>query len=119
MSVVALAPAYTGEMKDSVDRYGGQTLLMVGWDDHHCYPPMCFPVSPDMPFKALTTNVLPDMYAQHPDTAKIDWSKVEWKRSGESFTPDPERSLRDNGLGHKAALRFRTPGLTGYEGKGI
>lgn len=119
MSVVALAADYRGEMKDSVDRYHGQMLLTVGWDGHLCYPPLCFPVSPETPFKSLTTEVLPGMFAQHPDASKIDWSSVEWKSSGVAFTPAPERSLRDNGLGHKSALRFRTPGLTGYEGKGI
>jgi phenol hydroxylase P4 protein len=119
MSVIALSPGYTGEMKDAVERFRGQMLLSVGWDEHLCYSPLCFPVSPDMPFKALTTEVLPRMFEQHPDTAKIDWAVVQWKSSGVDFIPDPERSLRDNGLGHKAALRFRTPGLHGYEGKGI
>ena len=119
MSVVAVTPDYRGEMKDAVENYRGQMLMSVGWDEHLCYSPLCFPVSPEAPFKVLTDQILPGMFAQHPDASKIDWSRVEWKRSGEPFKPDPERSLRDNGLEHKSILRFRTPGLNGYEGKGI
>jgi phenol hydroxylase P4 protein len=119
MSVVAITPDYRGEMKDSVENYRGQILLIVGWEEHLCYPPLCFPVSPDTPFKMLIDEVLPGLFAQHPDTSKIVWSEVKWEDSGVPFTPDPERSLRDNGLGHNSVLRFRTPSLTGYEGKGI
>jgi phenol hydroxylase P4 protein len=32
--------------------------------------------------------------------------------------PDPAKSLADNGLTHKDAIRFRTPGLTGIKGSG-
>ncbi|MGH8526974.1 MAG: phenol hydroxylase subunit P4 [Gammaproteobacteria bacterium] len=119
MSVIALAAGYSGEMKDAVERYRGQMLLSVGWDEHLCYPPLCMSVSPEMPFKALIAEVLAGMFAQHPDASKIDWLNVEWKSSGLAFKPDHERSLHDNGLGHKSVLRFRTPGLGGYEGKGI
>jgi phenol hydroxylase P4 protein len=41
---------------------------------------------------------------------------IEWFRSGEAFTPDFDRSIGENGLGHKAVIRFRTPGLTGIGG---
>ena len=119
MTLVAITPDYTGEIKDRVEQYRGQMLIAVGWDEHLCYPPLCFPVSPDMPFKTLTTEVLTGMYAQHPDAVKIDWNRVEWMNSSQPFQPDPEKSLKDNGIGHKSALRFRTPGLTGYAGMGI
>lgn len=118
MSVVALAPDYRGEILDRVENYRGQMLLAVGWDHHLCFAPLCFPVSPDLPFKALTSEILPGMYAAHPDTAKIDWTRAEWLLSGKPFQPDPDKSLKDQGIGHKSALRFRTPGLTGYRGSG-
>ena len=41
-----------------------------------------------------------------------------WLRSAEAFEPDFEKSLRENGLGHKAVLRMQTPGLTGIGGTG-
>ena len=117
MTVRALKAGYTGEIKDRVENFHGQQLLYIGWEDHLMYcAPLCIPVPPDLPFAALTTEIIPGLYPAHPDTAKIDWSSVEWFRSGESFRPDPARSITDNGLGHKAILRFRTPGLTGIRG---
>lgn len=117
MSVVALKPGYTGEIKDRVENFHGKQLLYIGWEDHLMYcAPLCIPVPPDLPFSALTAEIIPGLYAQHPDTQKIDWSRVEWLRSGVAFTPDPAGSVTDNGLGHKAVLRFRTPGLHGIGG---
>lgn len=117
MSVVAIKPGYTGEIKDRVENFHGQQLLYIGWEDHLMYcAPLCIPVPPDLPFGALTAEIIPSLYPAHPDTAKIDWNAVEWFSSGQPFTPDLAKSLADNGLGHKAALRFRTPGLTGLNG---
>lgn len=117
MSVVALEPGYTGEVKDSVDKFHGQQLLYIGWEDHLMYcSPLCIPVPPDLPFGALSEKIIPDLYDLHPDMAKVDWSKVQWFRSGKPFTPDFSKSVTDNGLGHKAVVRFRTPGLTGIAG---
>lgn len=117
MSVVALKPGYTGEIKDRVENFHGKQLLYIGWEDHLMYcSPLCIPVPADLLFGALTAEIIPGLYAAHPDTAKIDWSRAEWLRSGQPFTPDPERTLADNGLGHKAVLRLRTPGLHGLDG---
>ena len=117
MSVVALSPGYTGEIRDRVENFHGKQLLFIGWEDHLMYcSPMCIPVPPDLSFGALTAEIIPGLYVAHPDTVKIDWSRVIWLRSGHVFTPDPGKSLTDNGLGHKALLRFRTPGLNGLNG---
>ena len=119
MSVVALKPGYTGPVADTEDRFHGKRLLYIGWDEHLMFcAPVCIPVPADMPFGALSTDVLPGIYGSHPDFAKIDWSVVQWFDSGRPFKPDPERSLADNGLVHKSAIRFRTPGLNGIGGSG-
>ena len=115
MTVVALKP-YSFPPKDSVDKFPAP-LLYIGWEDHLLFSaPHCLPLPPDMPFGALAENVLPGVYGYHPDFAKIDWSKVEWLKSGQPFKPDASKSLADNGLGHKDVIRFRTPGLTGIDG---
>ncbi len=120
MSVKAITPDYHGEMKDTADHYRGQQLLYIGWDRHLMFAaPLCIPVPPEMPFGALQAAVLPGLYGQHPDFARIDWAGVAWRRDGEAFTPDPARSLADNGIGHKDVLRFRTPGLDGLYGAGF
>lgn len=117
MSTQAIRPGYHGSMKDTVDKFHGNQILNIGWDQHLMYAtPLCIPVPPAMPFGALVQQVLPGLFGQHPQFAQIDWSKTQWLRSGEAFTPEMDKSLADNGLGHKASLRFRTPGLDGLAG---
>jgi phenol/toluene 2-monooxygenase (NADH) P4/A4 len=115
MSVVALKP-YSFPAKDARENFPAP-LLYIGWEDHLMIcAPVCLPLPPDMPFGALPTAVLPGIYGYHPDFAKIDWSKVQWLKSGDQGSPDPAKSLAENGLKHKDAIRFRTPGLTGIKG---
>ena len=71
-----------------------------------------------MPFGALTEAVLPTVLGPHPDFPHIQWDKVEWMLDGKPFTPDMSKSLQENGVGHKSLIRFRTPGLAGYQGTG-
>jgi phenol hydroxylase P4 protein len=117
MPVIALKPGYAGPVADKEDRFHGKRLLYLGWEDHLLFcSPVCLPLPPDMPFGALIAEVLPGVYGSHPDFARIDWGRVQWLDSGKPFEPAPARSLADNGLVHKSAIRFRTPGLTGIAG---
>jgi phenol hydroxylase P4 protein len=113
---VAAVKEYRFPAKDVRERFPAP-LLYIGWEDHLLFcAPHCLPLPPDMPFGALATQVLPGIYGYHPDFAQIDWSKVEWSKSGRPWQPDPAKSLADNGLEHKDVIRFRTPGLTGIAG---
>ncbi len=115
MSVAAVAP-YELPARDTVDKFPAP-LLYIGWEDHLLFcAPFCLPLPPDMPFGALATQVLPGIYGYHPDFARIDWQKVQWLKSGKPFSPDPAKSLAENGLRHKDVIRFRTPGLNGIQG---
>jgi phenol hydroxylase P4 protein len=115
MSVVAISD-YNFPAKDVRENFPAP-LLYIGWEDHLMFcAPFCLPLPPDMPFGALPTAVLPGIYGEHPDFERIDWSSVEWLKSGRPWQPDPAKSLADNGLQHKDAIRFRTPGLTGIKG---
>ncbi|WP_207000392.1 phenol hydroxylase subunit P4 [Trinickia mobilis] len=117
MSVIALKAGYAGEIKDREENFHGNQLLFVGWEDHLMFcAPHCIPVAPTTPFNVLASELLPAMYSIHPDWQKVDLRQAEWFRSGQAFTPDFDKTLRDNGLGHKAVIRFRTPGLTGIGG---
>ena len=117
MPVIALNEGYTGEIRDREENFHGKQLLFVGWEDHLMFcAPHCIPVEPSMSFRVLATEVIAAMYAVHPDWKKVDLRQAEWFRSGDAFTPDFDKSLRENGLGHKAVIRFRTPGLTGIDG---
>ena len=115
MSVTALYP-YRFEAKDKRENFPAP-LLYIGWEDHLMFAsPVCLPLPPDTPFGALAQGVLPGVYGEHPDFARIDWTQVEWFKSGQPWTPDPAKSLQANGLQHKDAIRFRTPGLSGIQG---
>lgn len=117
MSVKAIRPGYHGEMKDTVEKFHGNQLLNIGWDKHLMFAtPLCIPVPPQMPFGALIDKVLPNLYGQHPDFAKVDWSAATWTLSGRAFQPALDKSLEENGITHKASIRLRTPGLNGLSG---
>lgn len=113
MAVTAVSE-YVGHVADAHDKFHGAQLTYIGWEDHLLFcAPYAFPFPPDMPFGAIIEAVLPAAFGYHPDFAKIDWSTVEWLKSGKPFHPDLGASLADNGLRHKDVLRFRTPGLRG------
>lgn len=117
MSVKALRAGYHGDMKDTVDKFHGNQLLSICWDQHLMYAtPLCIPVPAQMPFGVLVDQVLPGLFGQHPQFGQIDWSTVQWLHSGEPFAPAMGKSLTDNGLGHKSLIRFLTPGLEGLAG---
>lgn len=89
-------------------------LLYIGWDEHLMFcAPVCLPLPPQTLFGALIRDILPGVYGQHPDFAQIEWGQTQWLKSGQPWQPDANRSLADNGLGHKDVIRFRTPGLRG------
>lgn len=115
MSVVAVKP-YDFPAKDVRENFPAP-LLFIGWEEHLMFPcPVALPLPADMPFGAIGQAVLPGVYGVHPDFARIDWNTTEWFKSGHPWTPDPAKSLADNGLDHKDMISFRTPGLTGIQG---
>ncbi len=111
MPVTAIG-AYPAIVKDGVENFHGNIMVIIGWDQHVMVSsPMAFPLPPVMPFGALVAEVIPAAYGPDPDFAAIDWDKVEWMLDDRPFAPDPEKSLAENGIGHKSVIRFRTPGL--------
>ncbi|MDY0329158.1 MAG: phenol hydroxylase subunit P4 [Thiomonas sp.] len=115
MTVAAVKP-YAFPARDTVDKFPAP-LLYIGWEDHLMFgAPLCLPLPASMPFGTMVEKVLPDLFGEHPDFARIDWSKVEWFKSGRPLHPDPAKSLADNGIGHKDVIRLRTPGLAGIGG---
>ncbi|HPE62186.1 MAG: phenol hydroxylase subunit P4 [Thiothrix sp.] len=119
MTVKSIQGEYPVVMMDSVERFHGNQLVYINWDHHTSFcSANTYPLPPDMPFGALTAEVLPGVLGAHPDFPQIQWDKVEWMLDGEGFTPDMDKSLKDNGVGHKSLIRFRTLGLKGYRGTG-
>ncbi len=111
MSVVA-TQEYLGVPADLMANYHGDQLVYASWDHHLMFAaPFILCVPPAMPFADLVQGPITQLIAPDPDAAKIEWSRVEWLKGNKPFLPDFSRSLAENGVGHKAQLRFRTPGL--------
>lgn len=116
MAVIA-KDGYIDLVRDRVENFHGNQLVYVGWDDHLLFSAaQAFPLPPEMPFQVLVSDVMASVFNDHPDFANIDWSTVKWKLDGEIFVPDMGESLKDNGVGHKSLIRFKTPGLNGING---
>jgi phenol hydroxylase P4 protein len=105
---------YPLRQRDTEDKFFGNRLIYVCWDNHLMYcAPFCLPLPPGLPFGALVRDVLPELYGEHPEFEQIDWQRTEWTSSGKRFRPDFGKSLQHHGLGHKSLIRFRTPALEG------
>ena len=116
MPVTSIKP-YRSTTKDVVANYHGGQLLFIGWDSHLMfYSPLTIAVPPSMRFGDLIEANLRPAFGVHPDFAKIDWPTTQWTKGGKPWQPDYEKSMADNGVGHKEVVRFRTPGLDGLFG---
>lgn len=115
MSVAAIT-SYDFASHDTAARYA-QPLLYIGWDEHMMFAaPIVSMVAMDTRFEDLVHKLLPRLYGEHPDFGLIQWDRVQWFRADTMFTPAMDKTLAEQGFGHKSVLRFRTPGLEGLRG---
>ncbi|MDO4694148.1 MAG: phenol hydroxylase subunit P4 [Eikenella sp.] len=120
MPVHAITPDYRGEVRDAQANFGGNILVYIGWDEHLLFcSAKAFPLPPNMPFAALKSEVMPQGFAQHPDFEHIKWDEVQWQLNGRPLQPDDGKTLEQLGFDHKSLLRFKTPGLNGWNGTGV
>lgn len=107
-------------VRDRVENFHGQQLVYIGWDHHMMIcAPIALLLDPKLEFSALLAEHLPHTaFALHPEWTRIDWSGVQWFLSDRPLTPRPNQPLIEQGIGHKAFLRFRTPELRGIAGTG-
>lgn len=113
MAVKALYD-YQYPAADTQDKFHGNQLLYVGWDDHFMFAaPLAFALPPSTKFSELIEKYLTYSYSRHPEWAKIDFGSAVWLKSGKPFQPDMNKTLAEQGIKHKDALRLQTPGLNG------
>lgn len=111
MPVTSLKP-YVAQSRDRLEQYDGQQLVYASWDRHLLFAsPFILCVSPQMTFGELVEQRLKPLVQADPDAAAVDWRAITWLKSNQPFQPDFERTLADNGVGHKEQLRWQTPGL--------
>lgn len=109
---VAARKEYVGIPRDRLENFDGKQLLFIVWDHHLLVAaPIMFCQPPETRFGDLIEQQLMPLLASDPDSAALDWSKVEWIKEGQPWVPDFAASLAENGIGHKEHLRMRTPGL--------
>lgn len=119
MPVAAIIDDYIGERLDRVENFNGNQVVYVGWDHHLMFcAPVAFATPPDTPFSTLLSEMIPGAFSLHPDFSQVEWDKVQWHLNGDSFQPDPDKSLIEQGVDHKSIIRFATPGLDGLKGSG-
>ncbi|MBR0565605.1 phenol hydroxylase subunit P4 [Azoarcus sp. L1K30] len=107
-------------IKDAAANFHGMQVVYFCWDRHLMfYAPVAKLLPPSMSFQEVIDKELTDTYSRHPDFARIDWAAVQWSKDGEAFTPARDKSLLDNGITHKTAVHFITPGLDGLNGAGF
>ncbi len=111
MPVTALKE-YIGVPGDTVANFNGKQLVYVSWDQHLLFAaPFLLCLPPQTTFRELVEGPLTALIQPDPDAKSVDWTKVEWFKSNQPWTPNFERSLTDNSIGHKDQIRFRTPNL--------
>jgi len=116
MAVVS-KDGYVDIVRDRVENFHGNQVVYIGWDDHLLFSAaQAFPLPPEMSFQALVSEAMPSVFNDHPDFRNIVWDEVQWVIDGEPVVPDMNGSLKDNGIGHKSLIRFKTPGLNGING---
>lgn len=118
--VTALKAGYKGAVRDARENFGPNQLVFFHWEEHLMFcAGLAFPLPPEMPWAAVTGELLPEFYSPHPDFAKVDWDEVRWELDGQPFEPKPDVAIADQGVGHKSLIRFWTPGLDGIDGTSI
>jgi phenol hydroxylase P4 protein len=111
MAITSLKP-FVGVPADSVDHYHGDQLNYVTWDRHLMFAaPFILCLSPQLPFGDLVKGPISDLIKADPDAKDIDWTRVQWLKSNQTFVPEFDKTLAANGVLHKEQLRFHTPGL--------
>ena len=120
MSVQAITPDYTGTVRDKLENFHGNQLVYCGWDEHLMFPAaFTWPLPPQMSFADFRDKVMAEAFSVHPEWCQINWDNTSWRLNGEPFTPDEQRSLVEQGIGHKSMLQFCTHGLNGFKGMGV
>jgi len=116
MAVQALKD-YQFSPADSQDKFHGGQLLYVGWDDHLMFcAPFAYCLPPNTRFGDLCEKIMANSFGYHPEWAKVDFSLATWRKSGQPWQPEMDKTLAELGLKHKDVLRLSTPGLKGLNG---
>jgi len=90
---------------DRAELFGEDQLVYVHWDGNPLFcSAACFRAPRAMPFGEFVTALVAPWAGSDPD---FDPAAIrDWRLFGEPLAADPDRSLADLGIGHKALLHF-------------
>lgn len=109
MPVAALNPGYSGPIRDKVENFHGAQLVYVHWEGHLNFcAAITLPLPANTPFAALAGEILPSLYQEDPAWASVDMSSARWMLDGQDWSPEADKSIGEQGVGHKSLIRFWT-----------
>ncbi len=119
MTVSHLGPSYDFPSANRAECYGGDINFYIQWQSHLMFAcPSAYRAPVNMKLRDFLENLFRPDYAQHPDTARLDFDACEWQLDQQPWQPDLDKSLSENGIGHMSYVQFRSPGLDGLHGVG-
>jgi phenol/toluene 2-monooxygenase (NADH) P4/A4 len=112
MSTASSMPAlgtYEFTPLDGADAYFPDQLVIVERQDPQLWfcSAATFRAPRAMPWGDFKTAMIDGWCGADPDYDPASCS--DWRLMGESFEPDPTKTLEELGIGHKFLVQFRTP----------
>lgn len=104
--------AYPSIHRDRQEGFGPVQIVYFCWEGHMLFAPsMALVGPPEMKLGELIEGQLKNILKIDPDAAKIDWDNAQWFKRGAPVELDYNKSLAENGIGHKHQIMLKTPGL--------
>jgi phenol hydroxylase P4 protein len=106
MAVKALGK-YDIPARDRQEVFGDDQLVYLYVPNNYWFcSAACFRAGRAMSFEAFWETMLAPFVHSDSNLAGRSWRDGRWQLNGEPFTPDPERSLAAQGIGHKSLLTW-------------
>lgn len=106
MAVVAISD-YVFESSSRQELYGDDQLVHIWWKGNPYFvAASCFRFPKAMPWGVMVNDVLKGFFTADPDFVPESLDSVQWIIDDKAVTPDPEKSLEENGVGHKSLVQF-------------
>jgi len=119
MGMITLG-AYDFPPADAVENYGGDINIYCCWEHHLLIPcPAAYRLPPDTILRVFLEQMFMPDHDHHPDSAMLDPAQLKWTLDSRPWSPDLDKSLRDNGVTHMSYLSFFQAGLDGVNGAGV
>lgn len=105
MPVRAITDTYAFPSRSRQELYGDDQLVHVLWRGNLMLcAAACFRAPKAMTWSAFLTEMVEPWASSDPDY--VPGSARDWVLDGRPFTPEPDRTLAELGVGHKSLIEF-------------